>query len=182
VLSSPIGFGKSNIVRHLSYSVANGLPFPGCRTHKSRVVFVNGELKSDSVDELNAKTPEGSELVVFDFPATVINAGWGTLDASAPTARLLRKFAERVINGELQDGTTLGALGRFGWSGVSPENALELCEALESLNWLELQHHRPAGRRGGRPSFKIYVNPAVVGNKALLVDEPLASTGPELPK
>jgi hypothetical protein len=86
VLSGPIGFGKSNIARALAYSVASGLPFLGFRTHASRVVFVKGELLSDSLDELNAKTPTGTELVVFDFPSTAINLGWGGR---------LSEFAER---------------------------------------------------------------------------------------
>jgi hypothetical protein len=87
VLSAPVGFGKSNIARHMAVSVASGLPFLGFRTHKSRVVWVNGELENDSVDELDAKTPEGTELVVFDFPSTVINAGWGSLSELAERRR-----------------------------------------------------------------------------------------------
>jgi hypothetical protein len=87
VLSAPIGFGKSNIARHLAYSVASGQPFLGFRTHKSRVVYVNGEIESDSIDELDAKTPNGTELVVFDFPSTVINAGWGSLSEFAERRR-----------------------------------------------------------------------------------------------
>lgn len=77
VFSAPIGFGKSNIARRLAYSVYNGQPFLGFRTHKSRVVFVNGEIESDCLDELDAKVPEGTELIVFDFPSTAINLGWG---------------------------------------------------------------------------------------------------------
>jgi hypothetical protein len=77
VLSAPIGFGKSNIARHMALSVASGQPFLGFRTHMSRVVRINSELPSDSVDELDAKTPKGSELIVFDFPSTAINLGWG---------------------------------------------------------------------------------------------------------
>jgi hypothetical protein len=88
VLSAPIGFGKSNIARHLALSVASGQPFLGFRTHKGRVAFVNGELESDSVDELDAKTPKGAELVVFDFPSTVINAGWGSLSEFAERRKL----------------------------------------------------------------------------------------------
>jgi len=88
VLSAPIGFGKSNIARHMALSVASGLPFLGFRTHKSRVVWVNGELQSDSIDELDALTPEGTELVVFDFPSTVINAGWGSLSEFAERRKL----------------------------------------------------------------------------------------------
>jgi AAA domain len=86
VLSAPIGFGKSNIARHLAYSVYNGQPFLGFRTHKSRVVFVNGEIASDCLSELDARTPEGTELIVFDFPSTVINSGYGGS---------LSEFAER---------------------------------------------------------------------------------------
>jgi hypothetical protein len=77
VLSAPIGFGKSNIARHMARSVACGLSFLGFRTHKSRVVLVNGELESDNLDELDARVPEGIELIVFDFPSTVINLGRG---------------------------------------------------------------------------------------------------------
>jgi hypothetical protein len=88
VLSAPIGFGKSNIARHLALSVTDGLPFLGFRAHKSRVVWVNGELQSDSIDELDAVTPEGTELVVFDFPSTVINAGWGSLSEFAERRKL----------------------------------------------------------------------------------------------
>jgi len=88
MLSAPIGFGKSNIARHMALSVAIGLPFLGFRTHKSRVVWVNGDLESDSVEELDAKTPEGTELVVFDFPLTVINAGWGSLSEFAERRKL----------------------------------------------------------------------------------------------
>jgi|SRR5581483_6338351 len=87
VLSAPIGFGKSNIARHLAYSVASGLPFLGFRTHTSRVAFINGELESDSIDELDAKTPE-AELVVFDFPSTIINVGWGSLSEFAERRKL----------------------------------------------------------------------------------------------
>jgi hypothetical protein len=77
VFSAPIGFGKSTIARHLACSVYNGQPFLGSRTHKSGVVFVKDELESDSLDELDAKVPEGTELIVFDFPSTVINHGRG---------------------------------------------------------------------------------------------------------
>jgi hypothetical protein len=86
VLSAPIGFGKSNIARHLAYSVASGQPFLGFRTHKSRVVFVNGELGRDNLDELDAIAPEGTDLIVFDFPSTAINLGRGGS---------LSEFAER---------------------------------------------------------------------------------------
>jgi hypothetical protein len=86
VLSAPLGFGKSNIARHMALSVASGLPFLGFRTHKSRVVWVNGERGSDNVDELDAKTPEGTELIVFDFQSTVPGRGY---DGS------LSEFAER---------------------------------------------------------------------------------------
>jgi AAA domain-containing protein len=75
VLSAQIGFGKSNIARHMAYSVASGQPFFGVRTHTSRVAFVNGEIESDSLQELDHRVPEGTELVVFDFPSTVINHG-----------------------------------------------------------------------------------------------------------
>ena len=77
VLSAPVGFGKSNIARHLAYSVDNGQPFLGFRTHASRVLFVNGELESDSLEELDARAPNGTELIIFDFPSTAINLGWG---------------------------------------------------------------------------------------------------------
>jgi AAA domain len=93
VLSAPIGFGKSNIARHMALSVARGLPFLGFRTHKSRVVWVNGELDSDSVDELDAVTPEGTELVVFDFPSTVINCGYGGSLSEFAERRKLAVFA-----------------------------------------------------------------------------------------
>lgn len=86
VLSAPIGLGKSNIARHLAYSVASGRPFFGFRTHRSRVVFVNGEIASDCLSELDDRTPEGTELIVFDFPSTVINCGHGGS---------LSQFAER---------------------------------------------------------------------------------------
>jgi hypothetical protein len=86
VFSAPIGFDKSNIARRLAYSVARGLPFLGFRTHKGHVVFINGELANDSIDELGAKVPEGTELVVFDYPSTVINCGYGGS---------LSEFAER---------------------------------------------------------------------------------------
>jgi len=86
VLSGPVGSGKSNIARHLACSVALGQPFLGIRTHKSRVLLVNGELPSDDLDRLDGKTPEGTELVVFDFPSTPINLGCGGS---------LREFAER---------------------------------------------------------------------------------------
>lgn len=75
VLSGPVSSGKSNIARHLAYSVANSLAFLGFRTHKAPVVFINGELSDDNVAELDAKTPEGTELVVFDYPGVVINHG-----------------------------------------------------------------------------------------------------------
>lgn len=77
VLSAPIGFGKSNIARQMAYSVASGQPFFGVRTHTGRVAFVNGEIESDSLDELDVKVPKGTELVVFDFPSTMINLGGG---------------------------------------------------------------------------------------------------------
>jgi hypothetical protein len=76
VLTGPVSSGKSNIARHLARSVASGQPFLGFRTHKSRVVFVNGELLTDNVAELDAKTPEGTELVVFDYPTVSINHGF----------------------------------------------------------------------------------------------------------
>jgi hypothetical protein len=77
VLSAPIGFGKSNIARHMAVSVASGQPFLGIRTHMSRVVRINSELESDSLDELHAKVPEETDLIVFDFPSTAINLGRG---------------------------------------------------------------------------------------------------------
>lgn len=75
VLVGPVSSGKSNIARSLAYSVASGQPFFGFRTHESAVLFVNGELFSDSVAELDAKTPEGTELLVFDYPSVAINGG-----------------------------------------------------------------------------------------------------------
>jgi hypothetical protein len=86
VLSAPIGFYKSNIARHMAVSVASGQPFLGIRTHMSRVVFVNGELERDNLDELDAIAPEGTDLIVFDFPSTAINLGRGGS---------LSEFAER---------------------------------------------------------------------------------------
>jgi hypothetical protein len=93
VLSGPVGSGKSNTARHLACSVARGLPFLGFRTHKSRVLLVNGELPSDDLDELDGKTAEGTELVVFDFPSTAINLGWGGSLSEFAERRKLAVFA-----------------------------------------------------------------------------------------
>ena len=93
VLRAPIGAEKSNVARALAYSVAHALPFLGCRTHKADVVHVNGELESDSVEELDARTPPGTELVVFDFPSTVINLGWGGSLSEFAERRKLAVFA-----------------------------------------------------------------------------------------
>ena len=92
VLSTPIGFGKSNIARHLAYSVAYGLPFLGFRTHKSRVVLINGEFEIDSVEAVDA-IRDGVELVVFDFPGTAINLGWGGSLSEFAERRKLAVFA-----------------------------------------------------------------------------------------
>jgi hypothetical protein len=93
VLSAPLGFGKSNIARHLALSVARGAPFLGFRTHRSCVVWVNGELESDSVDELDAKTPRGTELIVFDFQSNVIGLGYGGSLSEFAKRRELAVFA-----------------------------------------------------------------------------------------
>jgi hypothetical protein len=93
VLSAPIGFGKSNIARRMAVSVASGQPFLGFRTHKGPVAFVNGELESDNVDELDAETPKGAELVVFDSPSTAINLGRGGSLSEFAERRKLAVFA-----------------------------------------------------------------------------------------
>lgn len=93
VLSAQIGFGKSNIARHMAYSVASGQPFFGVRTPTSRVAFVNGEIESDSLQELDHRVPEGTELVVFDFPSTVINHGSGGSLSELAERRKLAIFA-----------------------------------------------------------------------------------------
>ena len=93
VLSGPVGSGKSNIARYLACSVALGQPFLGIRTHKSRVLLVNGELLSDDLDELDGKTAEGIELVVLDFPPTAINLGCGGSLSEFAERRKLAVFA-----------------------------------------------------------------------------------------
>ena len=93
VLSAPIGFGKSNIARHMAVSVASGQPFLGIRTHMSRVVRINSELERDNLDELEAIAPEGTELIVFDFPSTAINLGCGGSLSEFAERRKLAVFA-----------------------------------------------------------------------------------------
>jgi hypothetical protein len=108
LLSAPIGFGKSNIARHMADSVASGQPFFGFRTHKGRVVFVNGELESDSLDELDVRTPKETELIVFDFPSTAINAGWGgSLSELAERRRCAIFATSRQPGPALRDDSTI---------------------------------------------------------------------------
>ena len=93
------------------------------------------------------------------------------LSASQPGARALRKLAERVINGDVKNGMTVGQVAHLGWTGVTHKNAQDLFEELENLGWLTLKQARVAGRHGGRPTFSISVHPDVPGNVALLPKE-----------
>lgn len=99
------------------------------------------------------------------------------LSASQPGARALRKLAERVVNGDVKSGMTVGQVAHLGWAGITHKNAQDLFEELENLGWLTLKQARVAGRHGGRPTFSISVHPDVPGNVALLPGElPTAAT------
>jgi Protein of unknown function (DUF3987) len=93
------------------------------------------------------------------------------LSASQPGARALRKLAERIVNGHVKNGMTVGQVAHLGWSGVTHKSAQDLFEELEDLGWLTLKQVRVAGRRGGRPAFSINIHPDVPGNMALLPEE-----------
>lgn len=83
------------------------------------------------------------------------------LDACRAAAQLL---AQRIDDGSVQDGETVRAIWRAGWSGLtSPDMIDAALRELAERNWLRIEDRRhPCG---GRPSRVVRLHPVLVGER-----------------
>jgi Protein of unknown function (DUF3987)/Bifunctional DNA primase/polymerase, N-terminal/Primase C terminal 1 (PriCT-1) len=68
-------------------------------------------------------------------------------------------LADHIWEGKVQDGASCREVYRHGWANLdTPEKVMSASRVLEECLWVRLEE-RPPGPEGGRPSFRLRLNP-----------------------